>query len=130
MHQTIGTYLCRSLYLDHKYRTKASTDQAVLPETFSQKMQDNLWFRSGSYIFSYLLKLTISKAIKYSTVSSSINTVHSKYCNTVLHTSRKCHCSVGVTSGDVEVDTAIRGVGDSDHILHCTVAHIPTDQYR
>ena len=60
--------------------------------------------------------------------SSPTNTVHSKYCNTVLHTSRKCHCSVGVTSGDVEVDTAIRGVDDSDHILHCTVTHTPAKQ--
>ena len=60
--------------------------------------------------------------------SCSIDTVHSKYCNTELHTSRKCHCSVGVTSGDVEVDTAIRGVDDSDHILHCTVTHTPANQ--
>ena len=60
--------------------------------------------------------------------SCSIDTVHSKYCNTELHTSRKCHCSVGVTSGDVGVDTVIRGVDDSDHILHCTVTHTPANQ--
>ena len=52
---------------------------------------------------------------------SSTNTVQSKYCNTVLHTSRKCHCSVGVTSGDVEVDTAIRGPELMIVTTYCTV---------
>ena len=75
---------------------------------------------------SNLRSLTV--ALWFTGWSCSIDTVHSKYCNTELHTSRKCHCSVGVTSGDVGVDTVIRGVDDSDHILHCTVTHTPANQ--
>ena len=43
----------------------------------------------------------LTVALRFTGWSCSIDTVHSKYCNTELHTSRKCHCSVGVTSGDV-----------------------------
>ena len=71
---------------------------------------------------------SLTVALWFTGWSCSIDTVHSKYCNTELHTSRKCHCSVGVTSGDVGVDTVIRGVDDSDHILHCTVTHTPANQ--
>ena len=77
-------------------------------------------------MFSKLLVLTV--ALWFTGWSCSIDTVHSKYCNTELHTSRKCHCSVGVTSGDVGVDAVIRGVDDSDHVLHCTVTHTPAKQ--
>ena len=70
----------------------------------------------------------LTVALWFTGWSSPTNNVLSKYCNTELHTSRKCHCSVGVTSGDVGVDTVIRGVDDSDHILHCTVTHTPANQ--
>ena len=88
-------------------------------------------FNAHIVVFGFLCTekcalLTI--ALWFTGWSCSIDTVHSKYCNTELHTSRKCHCSVGVTSGDVEVDTVIRGVDESDHILHCTVTHTPANQ--
>ena len=70
----------------------------------------------------------LTVALWFTGWSCSIDTVHSKYCNTELHISRKCHCSVGVTGGDVGVDTVIRRVDDSDHILHCTVTHTPANQ--
>ena len=71
---------------------------------------------------------SLTIALQFTGWSCSIDTVHSKYCNTELHTSRKCYCSFGVTSGDVGVDTVIRGVDDSGHILHCTVTHTPANQ--
>ena len=74
-----------------------------------------------------MVSLTII-TLWFTGLSSLIHAVHTKYCNTVLYTSRKCRCSVVVTSSDVEVDTAIRGVYDSDHILHCTLAHTPSNQ--
>ena len=82
-----------------------------------------------SIIDKFVPTLTVYIMLWFTGWSCSIDTIHSKYCNTELHTSRKCHCSVGVTSGDVGVDTVIRGVDDSDHILHCTVTHTPANQY-
>ena len=79
----------------------------------------------GSIEETQITTITLTVALWFTGWSSPTNTVHSKYCNTELHTS---HCSVGVTSGDVEVDTVIRGVDDSDHILHCTVTHTPANQ--
>ena len=71
--------------------------------------------------------LLLTVALGFTGTAPPTNTVHSNYCNTELHTSRKCHCSAVVISDDVGVHPVIRSVDDCKHILHCTVTWTPAD---